>query len=620
MKRKAFIITIVLGLLAGSLLLVASPAAVEAQGNSPVTAEVDRTSLTTDETLLLTVSVDTASGNPSPPVLSALDGFDVLGSSSGTQITIVNGDMRMQASYQYQLRPTRAGELVIGPITVEVNGQTYQTAPATISVAQGTGQPQPAQPTMPQFPSLPGMPNIPGMPSIPGMPPSAPSQPSAPAGSIPPPEQLNGQEFYAEATVDNPSPYQGEQVIYTFRFYQGTNLLDQPVYQPPTFTGFWHESQPEQTTYTTEASGRSYYVTEIQTALFPTVSGKLTIVPARLEIPGGFFSQGQRFETQPLTLSVQTLPPNAPASFRGAVGQFTIQSSADTAESKVNDAVTLNVTVEGQGNLETLGELEWNVGAEWRAFDSQSASESQFANGRLTSRRTYEQVLLPTAVGDLTLPVVEFSYFDPATGQYETIQTEPITVRVQADGNAPVAAAPPSTQSPAVVPVNAVALDTAALRPLKAAPATWANGRALVEQTGYWLLWTVPLFVLTGHAGWQWWQKRHDNSADVRLSQQAGKKAYRSMQVARRQPAGQDAALILTTYLAEKLNRPLTGLTHEGLRTQLQAEGIPSELAARVQTCLEASDAGRYMPNAAETAADQLQETEHLIRELEKVL
>jgi hypothetical protein len=146
----------------------------------------------------------------------------------------------------------------------------------------------------------------------------------------------------------------------------------------------------------------------------------------------------------------------------------------------------------------------------------------------------------------------------------------------------------------------------------------------LVEQTGYWLLWTVPLLVLTGHAGWQWWQKRHDDSADTRLSQQASKKAYRSIQAARRQPAGQDtaqeAAVILTTYLAEKLNRPLTGLTREGLTALLQGQGIHSDLAARVQACLEAGDASRYMPDAAETAADLLQETEQLIRELEKAL
>jgi hypothetical protein len=39
-----------------------------------------------------------------------------------------------------------------------------------------------------------------------------------------------------------------------------------------------------------------------------------------------------------------------------------------------------------------------------------------------------------------------------------------------------------------------------------------------------------------------------------------------------------------------------------------------------VQACLEAGDASRYMPNAAETAAGLLQETEQLIRELEKAL
>ena len=72
------------------------------------------------------------------------------------------------------------------------------------------------------------------------------------------PTELTGQAFFIEAEVDNPNPYQGEQVLYTFRFYQAESLYDQPEYQSPSFTGFWSEEQSEeQTDYTTEAAGRA---------------------------------------------------------------------------------------------------------------------------------------------------------------------------------------------------------------------------------------------------------------------------------------------------------------------------------------------------------------------------
>lgn len=75
-------------LLLGGLVL---PAA--AQSGGVVTAEVDRTSLSTDEVLLLTVTVDLAT-DAGQPSLPALDGFDLLSSSNSAQFHLGNGGCR----------------------------------------------------------------------------------------------------------------------------------------------------------------------------------------------------------------------------------------------------------------------------------------------------------------------------------------------------------------------------------------------------------------------------------------------------------------------------------------------------------------------------------------------
>ncbi len=279
-KSKVLFIGIISILLIG---LLALPAGAQ----SPVTAEVDRNRLSTDEVLTLKVTIDSSAGQPSQPALPALDGFELLGSSSGTQISIVNGDMSMQATYSYSLHPTQAGQLVINPIAVQIDGQTYSTQPIMIEVSQGTGQVQPApNQGIPAMPGFPTRPNSPGFPTIPGFPnlnnlfqnmPSTGSlgNQAPPLDPADAPTELVGQAFFIEAEVDNPNPYQGEQVIYTFRFYQAESLFDQPEYQPPSFSGFWSEEQSEdQTNYTTEAAGRAYRVTELQTVLFPTGGGR----------------------------------------------------------------------------------------------------------------------------------------------------------------------------------------------------------------------------------------------------------------------------------------------------------------------------------------------------------
>ena len=630
MNKKLLFTTII-------ALLVLGVMALPALGQSPVTAEVDRNFLSTDDALVLTVTIDTSAGDAARPTLPTMNDFQILGSSSGTQITVVNGDMTVQETYNYSLRPLRAGSLVIDPILVQINGQAYSTQPITIEVAQGTGQVQPApNPGLPSFPSQPGspgsLPTLPGFPNLNQLlPPGFQTMPGAPGGQVQPaqpldpadmPTELQGQDYFIEAEVDNPNPFQGEEIVYTFRFYQAGELFSQPDYTAPSFTGFWSkELSDQQTNYSTEAAGRPYRVTELQTVLVPTVTGEVTIDPARLSIPGDFFSSGVELQTQPTTVNVQTLPANAPDSFRGAVGQFDISAATDVTQTEVNDTVTMTVTVTGAGNLETMPDPVWTEGPEWRSFDSKATVNASFVDGMLQGSRTYERVLLPTEGGDLVLPAIEFSYFNPQTGAYETKSTEPIIINVTGAAAAePVAPLTPGTTTPqntAVAPANP------ALRPIKtSAELSSSAGTPLTEQSGYWLLWAIPLLLLVGHFGWQRYQQQRLDTVDLRRSRGAAGKANKALNAAQKQGQSQEAAgPILTFYLEEKLNQPVGGLSHKQLAALLSAKGVDEGLTKRVQNCLMLSEMGRYAPSELSLQGGNLwSETEAVIDGLDKNL
>ena len=113
-------------------------------------------------------------------------------------------------------------------------------------------------------------------------------------------------------------------------------------------------------------------MTELRTVLFPSLAGPVTIEPARITIPGGFFSSGAELQTQPVALDVKPMPPNAPPSFNGAVGQFTLSGNVDTTQSKVNEPITWEVTLSGWGNLNALPDPTWPDLPEWRSFESQA--------------------------------------------------------------------------------------------------------------------------------------------------------------------------------------------------------------------------------------------------------
>ena len=109
---------------------------------------------------------------------------------------------------------------------------------------------------------------------------------SSPSGRAPKQAQA-GEDFFIEQSVDRTRPYVGQQVTMIFRFYQGQNLYEQPTLRWPDYNGFWVEDLPPQKTYNKYINGRSYRVTEIRKALFPTVTGKLQIDPTVLRAGRG---------------------------------------------------------------------------------------------------------------------------------------------------------------------------------------------------------------------------------------------------------------------------------------------------------------------------------------------
>jgi len=553
----------------------------QAQGQPPITAGVDRTTLAVGETLRLTVTVSIDSLNPPQPELPPLAGFNIVGTSTSSQFSFINGQMTTTVSTIYQLQAIEAGEWTIDAISLTHGGNTYTTQPIQITVTEGA---------LPQTTA------------------QTPADASAPS-------ELNGQDFFIEAEVDNPTPYTGQAVTYTFRFYQAVNLFDQPYYDPPTFTGFWSEAQADQGQYNANAAGRLYRVTELYTVLFPTGPGPVTIEPARLTIPGSFFENDARLETRPIELQVQALPEGAPADFAGAVGQYDLSAEVDITSGQVNQPFTLRVTLAGSGNLNSLPDPQWPDTPNWRVFDSQATTNTESKSGQISGSRVYERLMVPEKAGDDTIPPIQYSFFDPQAEEYRTVSTEaiPVTVAPAEDTEAPAVVAVPGKEE--------VALLATDIRHLKPVPPVLRQTEApLTKSWLYWLGWALPVAALAAGVAWQWRVRRRQQDPAWVRSSQAAARARRSVQQA--QQAGDDAyvaaARILDSYLSDKLGKPAAGLTHRALASTLGERGVEPALVEQVVDCRRQSEMGRYAPGAeAQTGASLLQQVDALVSELE---
>ncbi len=589
-------------LLSLSLCLSLSPPTARAQ-ESPITASVNSTHFSTDELVILSVTVTDDSPLQPRPILPRLDGLAVVDLDISTDVSVVNGKIHTQVTYTYRLQPRRTGTLTIPSVSVKIDEQVYKAAPISIEVSQGA--------------------------------PPAPSAGNAvkPANISPPPT-LQGQDFFIEAQVDQPKPYLGQQIIYTFRFYQAIQVYRQPELDGPLFVGFETMGLPVRE-YNLDIDGRTYLISEIRTALFPKSAGDITIGPARLMFPGNIYEQPVELYTDPVTVEVKPLPQNAPPHFSGAVGQFKIESSFSPQVAVVNQPSTFLVAVSGLGNIPLLPEPVWPDLAGWRMYDSLSSLTTDTQeDGLMTGTRVFERLVVADQTGEFTLQPATFVYFDPIAGEYRTISSQPLTVKV-----IPVPTPDPATAAtptPAATPVAALTATTPVPVDPEVNPGLVVSPDVVQRITlpvlgllVIGLCGALPVAAALGAGGLWWWQQRRRPLLPVpRLRPET--KALRkprhtlhpSLAAAMR---GQDdnyrvVSLALQNYLGATLKTPVKGLTRTELARRLRQTGLSEELIERLETCLAQSEIGRYGPATGDAGWGVMAETDALLWELDKAL
>ena len=129
-------------------------------------------------------------------------------------------------------------------------------------------------------------------------------------------------------------------------------------------------------------------------------------------------------------VTVQPLPADdRPANFSGAVGQFQVASELTPAAGAVGDPLTFKLTVSGRGNLSRVSPDALQDSAQWRVYRADSKVTADDDSG-LQGFKTFSQPVVPLQAGQLELPGLSFSYFDPEAERYVTRETPALKVRV----------------------------------------------------------------------------------------------------------------------------------------------------------------------------------------------
>ena len=107
-----------------------------------IKAEVDKTSLSTDEDLTYKTIITSSEKKLPSPQVPKFEGFDIVSQAQSSTISFVKSEIKTILVYVYILAPTNIGKFKIGPSTIKIENKTYSTDTFQIEVIQGKTKPK----------------------------------------------------------------------------------------------------------------------------------------------------------------------------------------------------------------------------------------------------------------------------------------------------------------------------------------------------------------------------------------------------------------------------------------------------------------------------------------------
>jgi len=449
-----------------ALSLILCCAASLAQADLHVEAKPDQAVIGLGDTLTVTVAVSSDKVVESQdPKVPNLDGLKLLNSwtSTSTSSKLMQGPRGMQfetvhrQEYNFSLSPSRTGNLQVGAFEVVVDGKVVKTQPFSIKVENGTRHAQRRQGRQDEDPNA--------------LPDPFSDQeelfqqllkrrgPVAP----PPANKLNAhnpnESFFVQLEMDKTSVYEGEQITANWYIYTRGNILALDRVKFPDLKGFWKEiieEVPALNFQTEVINGVTYRKALLAShALFPIKAGTAVVdeykIKATVQVPQGPFGFGPPYSftrsSERVPFVVKPLPVDGkPTDFTGAVGAFDVHAGIEGNSFPANQPIALKVRFDGTGNAKNIELPNLNLPPGIEVYDTKNESKF-FKNGH--SFKEFEVLLIPRQVGDVTIPALSASMFNPANGHYYKKTTEPITLHIT-----PGVQAPNQPQSPSLTSLS----------------------------------------------------------------------------------------------------------------------------------------------------------------------
>lgn len=556
--------------------------------------------------------------------LPDIDGIRLMGGPStymSTQSSYINGRMEnvTTVTYTYSMIALKEGALTIPPATIKLGNKSLVTNPVELTVV--AQQPSASQPPA-----------------------------GSSAGATQPQTSPTEQNYFIRLIPSKRSVYLGEQFLMDAKVYTSERLSFSEV-KYPEFEGFWkHEIEAEQQA-TREIIDGKEYLSQIfkRDLLLPQKSGTLKINPLevtvlvqkrvrsqRRSLLGDLFDDPffDSFENVPvilnsnaLNIEVKPLPAGAPAGFDGAVGQFSLDLSNVNEQAKVNEAVTLLINLKGKGNLSLLKAPKIAVPPDVEIFEPKTSRNVSHTLTGSSGSVSFEYLIIPRYAGKIRIPPLEFSFFNPEKGNYQTLNTREININVEegeASGQATIGGG--QTLIPGIMREKVTNIGSDILFIKTNTPDFIKADYDLAGTTLFKLVFPVGILAYILLVILYRKKIRENNDLAYTRNKQARRKAEKRLRAAKKflgvnnKLMYEEIHKVLWEYLSDKLNVPRSELSRETIEQGLKKFELSPQLLEMLWNIIDECEMSGYATGSASQPETIYSNSEELLYKFEQIL
>jgi hypothetical protein len=542
------------------------------------TATLDRDTMVLGDQATLSLKFEGVQPQNAPS-LPSIAGLRIQYVGPSSSFSFINGQTTSSITYNYVISAQRAGEFTIPAMRADVGNQQLASEPLKLIVTQA----------------------------------NAPSAAAVNSGS---------EVAFMRLTFPKPKVYAGECEVAHLELYLRDDVENFGSFQltsSPT-DGFSAGNLDEEKNqrHREQVGNRIYTVIPLALPLTAVQTGQLTlgpftaslvvVLPGQNQDQGGdpffrqFFNQNVQkrltLASQPLTIDSLPLPTaNQPTNFTGAVGDFTMTSTAGPTTVTVGDPITVNVKISGHGDISSLKLPKQPA---WRDFQTYPPTTKVHPTDDygFQGTKTFEEIVSPENAEVKALPELSFSYFNPDDGQYHTLTepSVPLTVHAAAATPMPTLA---SAQKPA-----AEQKSPPDILPIKDKLGTLAvSSQPLVARPAFIALQGVPVLAFFAALIWR---KRTDSLANnprLRRQRAVAQLVHNGLNDLKRFAAENNSdeffALLfrlLQEQLGERLDCPASAITENVIEEHAVLRTAPAETLDSLRDLFQLCNQARYAP------------------------